>query len=434
MVTTDQNILIPSARRLMTSLRDLGYEFHSAVADIVDNALEAQASRVNIDVEFDGDESWVRIVDNGDGMSRAELTEAMRYGSDRQYKSESLGKFGLGLKTASLSQCQRLSVATRNDSKRREIAAYAWDLEHIAKTDKWEILTLSRLDPRLEEPLFDQTGTVGLWERLDRILGYKHPYSEAARKRLWKLSRDVEAHLEMVFHRFLAGDVRGRKIEMRLNANPITAWDPFARDEKATQILRPERFRVESDRSSGFILVQPYILPHESEFSSSEAFRRASGPARWNQQQGFYIYRANRMIQSGGWSRMRIIDEHTKLARIALDFLPELDDIFKVNVSKMRVDFPQELQNAMAEYLKPTIKKAGDAYRKRNGTPSSTSTEAGKGKHTHDGDAGIKKRLRNYEIKLWRFEELVKTLLQVATSSERPTVVRVVDRLRQQLE
>src|SRR6266542_775915 len=123
--------VIPSARRLIKSLRDLGYDFASAVADLVDNSVSAQATLVAIDVEFEGDDSWVRIAENGIGMTTAELKEAMRYGADRDYGDDDLGKFGLGLKTASMSQCQRLSVASRVNENRADIAAFCWDLDHI---------------------------------------------------------------------------------------------------------------------------------------------------------------------------------------------------------------------------------------------------------------------------------------------------------------
>ncbi len=134
--------VIPSARRLIKSLRDMGYDFASAVADLIDNSIAAQATLVAIDVEFDGDDSWVRIADNGIGMSVPELKEAMRYGAARHYDADDLGKFGLGLKTASMSQCQRLSVASRVNPRCAEIAALCWDLDHIERTNRWEILTL----------------------------------------------------------------------------------------------------------------------------------------------------------------------------------------------------------------------------------------------------------------------------------------------------
>ncbi len=124
--------LIPSARRLMSSLRDLGYDFAAAVADLVDNSITAGADEVRIDIEFDGDHSWVRIADNGTGMTEEQLLEAMRYGSERDYENDDLGRFGLGLKTASLSQCHKLTVATK--SSKGETHVYCWDLEHVGKS------------------------------------------------------------------------------------------------------------------------------------------------------------------------------------------------------------------------------------------------------------------------------------------------------------
>ena len=306
--------VIPSARRLIMSLRDMGYDFAQSVADIVDNSIEANASLVAIDIEFDGDDSWVRIADNGDGMRPDELREAMRYGANREYDLDDLGKFGLGLKTASLSQCQVLSVASRWNSRRADVAAYAWDLNHIERTNRWEILPLERngLGPALRQPLRENTGTVVLWQRLDRLLGYKHPYGEAARKRLSRMCRDIELHLGMVFHRFLSRKAR-RRLRLLVNGNEIRPWDPYCRGESKTKALHKIVFRLEHEGAAGEVVLEPFVLPHQEDFSSPDAFRAASGPASWNQQQGFYIYRADRMIQSGGWSNLRAPDEHTEL-------------------------------------------------------------------------------------------------------------------------
>ena len=205
--TVEVDEVIPSARRLIKSLRDVGYNFTTAVADIVDNSIEAEATQIDIRVEFDGEDSWVRIADNGRGMTEEELLEAMRYGSEREYSEENLGKFGLGLKTASLSQCRRLTVASRNNSSSMNLVARCWDLEHIERENRWEVIRLNgtELEPGITEPLRGNAGTVVLWERLDRILGYKHPYGEPARKRLLTMCRELEEHLGMVFHRFLMG-------------------------------------------------------------------------------------------------------------------------------------------------------------------------------------------------------------------------------------
>ena len=185
MTTSANNLeIIPSAGRLVQSLRDLGYDFVQAIADLVDNSLAAGASEVLIDVTFCGTGSWVRIADNGHGMSRRDLVEAMRFGSHCQYDEDDLGRFGLGLKTASLSQCRRLIVASRTDPQRRKVVAFAWDIDHLQRTNRWEVLPVegSKLDDTIQGPIKGSTGTVVIWKRIDRILDYAHPNGEFAQK------------------------------------------------------------------------------------------------------------------------------------------------------------------------------------------------------------------------------------------------------------
>lgn len=406
--------MIPSARRLIKSLRDMGYDFAQAVADVVDNSIEAKATLVAIDIEFDGDDSWVRIADNGRGMRPDEVREAMRYGAERDYGAEDLGKFGLGLKTASLSQCQCLSVASRWNADRADIAAYSWDLDHIDRTNRWEILPLDRngLGPAIRQPLKDTTGTVVLWQRLDRILGYKHPYGEAARKRLSQTCREIELHLGMVFHRFLMGQVGRRRFKILLNGNEVAPWDPFCTAEAKSKALQSVSVPLEHEGISGEVLLEPHILPPQDEFSSADAFRAASGPANWNQQQGFYIYRSGRMIQSGGWSNLRAPDEHTKLARVAVSFSPKLDEAFKINVAKMRVQMPAQIRDAVREAVGPVIKLAREIYDRKppKGPPNPSSPPSPK-----------EKRLT--------LAEWSKRALAAANTHEKPVVRTVLDRL-----
>ncbi len=365
--------VIPSAKRLIRSLRDMGYEFAAAVADLVDNSIAARANTVRIDVVWDGEDSYVHIADNGSGMTAADLREALRFGSDREYDTEDLGKFGLGLKTASTSQCIRLTVASRQNTSRADINAYCWDLDHIEATNRWEILPVRSADLHdgVRQHLKETTGTVVIWERLDRVLGYKKPDGESARKQLNAMCRELEEHLAMVFHRFLAGEVRGRKLAIYLNNNKVTPWDPFARSESGTQKLEAVVLRLEGENGRSDVIVEPFVLPPQSRFSNADAFNRASGPNKWNRQQGFYIYRADRMIQSGGWSNLRTLDEHNKLARVALSFSPRADDDFKINVPKMRVSLPADIRDDVAKAIGPVIKLANAAYRagERGGTP-----------------------------------------------------------------
>lgn len=379
--------VVPAAARTIGSLRDIGYELPQAVADLVDNSVSAGATTVRVDVTFDGTESWIRIADDGAGMDAATLTESLRYGSTRSYDADDLGKFGFGLKTASTSQCRRVTVASRRAKERARIEVRSLDLGHIERTNRWEILIVDPGDrpAHLVEPLKETTGTVVLWTDLDRVLDYKDPWGGWAKRKLLDLTDDIAEHLGMVYHRFLAGQVRGRKLQILVNDASVEPWDPFCRTELASTPLPEHDLRAAGDRGVGIVHVAPYVLPDKAEFSDTAAWQRASGPLKWNRQQGFYVYRANRLIQWGGWSRIRTVDEHTKLARIAIDFAPDLDSAFGINISKAIVNLPSDLREDLEPITAQVARIAQQRYRKGAGKgrplspPRRDPTPAGKG-------------------------------------------------------
>lgn len=351
----------------MTSLRDIGYDLPSAVADLVDNSIDAGATTVSVEVCRKGEWSFIRIADDGRGMTERVLDEAMRYGSRRSYGGRDLGKFGLGLKTASFSQCRRLTVATRTTT-RRPVRIRRWDLDDVSRRDAWELerLVPSECPPYLTDPLRDRVGTVVLWEKLDRILAYSRPSSEYALRALEAMSESISEHLSMVFHRFLAGETGdGRRLRILFNGEPLEPWDPFARSERTTRKLPEQRLFVDRGDELFAVSVRPYVLPSQLQFSSVEAHAAAAGPKKWNRQQGIYFYRADRMIQSGGWNRLRTMDEHSKLARIAVDIPAGLEDLFQINVAKMRVVVPDELRAQLRALVAGVVNVAQEAYRRR---------------------------------------------------------------------
>jgi hypothetical protein len=376
--------IIPSAARTIASLRDVGYDTPHAIADLIDNSIAAGASQVDVTLEFDGADSWIRVADNGTGMDAATLLEAMRYGSQRDYDEDDLGKFGFGLKTASTSQCQRVTVASRRSPQYARMEVRCLDLEHIEQTNQWQVLVLEgdERPPQVTEPLQATTGTVVLWEDLDRILEYRDPWGEWARKKLLSLAEQVDLHLGMVFHRFLAGDVRDKRLRITVNGSTVQSWDPFCRGETKTEDLPARDFAVAGRDGTGIVRIRPYVLPRQNEFSSDVEWRRASGPANWNRQQGFYIYRAHRMIQSGGWNRMRTADEHTKLARVSLDFFPDLDAVFGINIAKAYVNLPEDLRRQLEPVISQVTRRADQRY--RSGGQSGT----GGGSVAHDSRQG----------------------------------------------
>lgn len=470
--------VIPSAKRLINSLRSLGYEFPTAVAELIDNSIEANATKISIRVEFDGENSWVMIADDGKGMIADELKEAMRFGSNREYNEKSLGKFGLGLKTASFSQCKHWLVATRNNPSDPEIISFKWDLDHVDRTDRWEILPLKNknLDVKVKDFLQYHTGTVVLWQRLDRILEYENPNSEPARKRITSMCRDLEEHLAMVFHRFLMGEISEHKLKIFLNDNEIQSWDPFSRSEKATKDLSPIRIPLEHKGVHGEIVIEPYFLPPQKAYSTPQAHSRAGGPKKWNQQQGFYVYRNNRMIQSGGWCRIRTYDEHTKLARFAVNFSSKLDDAFKIDISKMYVQLPAQIRKDIEDKVQPLVARAREIYdndeKSMPNTPSlNTYTQPAYQqkpvfpneplKIPHEPEMVIRpdnsKRTPVYDFstasagkashpyiiqeetcptkeKMWTIDEIFQELKNTADSSEIQIIERVFSRLREKMQ
>ena len=202
----------------------------------MDNSIAANATRVAIELHFDGGDSWIRISDNGEGMDATTLNESLRYGSARAYDSDDLGKFGFGLKTASTSQCRRVTVASRRSLLRARVEVRALDLDHIERTNRWEILVVEPEDrpALLTGPLQTAPGTVVLWEDLDRILDYKDPWGNWAKRKLLDGAAAIAEHLGMVFHRFLAGDVPGSELEILINGSAVDPWDPFCRTENTT--------------------------------------------------------------------------------------------------------------------------------------------------------------------------------------------------------
>lgn len=357
----------PSASRLTGSLRDIGYDFPTAVADLVDNSVTANASRVNVYTQFEPNGSYVLISDDGDGMTERELIEALRFGTRRTYHQNELGRFGLGLKTGSFSQCRRLSVVTRTAPKRASFRVMTLDLNRIAVTDRWDI-TLGESSPAIERAmglLRESPGTVVVWEDLDRVLPERYAETGWGRRRLRSLATRTAEHLAMVFHRFIAGQVPGRgEVVICVDDEKLQPWDPFAPSESERAVLPAQAFEIETDDASSEVLFTGVVLPSRDRFSSLDEFDRLSGPLKWNRQQGLYVYRANRLVQFGGWSGIRGIDEHTKLARAAIDFNTELDEAFQINVAKMRVELPPVLRQMLERPIHELCVLADDAYRR----------------------------------------------------------------------
>lgn len=404
---------IPSARRLISSLRDLGYGLVDAVAELVDNSIEAGANFVQVNLVFDGDNSYLLIMDNGDGMTPPKIQEAMRFGSKRVYLEEDLGRFGLGLKTASLSQCDEVVVSSRQGTQRARINSLMWSMDHITKVDRWEILKVpaSELPYEIVEHLSKTVGTVVYWRKLSRLMGYRWPTGRHAQQEFDKMVLELKMGLGATFHRFLSGEHRRRCVGIFVNGEPVEAWDPFCRSNPKTDNLPTFEIPVSDGRQSGKLTFRPFLLPTTRSFSGPSEAIRAGGLRKWNKQQGFYIYRAGRLLQSGGWSSLRTSDEHTKLVRIMVDIPHNMDEAFKVNISKMRVVIPREIRVLLMEHLAHVIKAGQEKYRSSN--ESVTAVKFGVDTEQLDLLAS------SFEFNTKRFEEFVLALGDAMSTVER---------------
>lgn len=372
--------ITPSAARLTESLRDIGYDFPSAVADIVDNSVMAGASHVDVAIEFAGEESYVVIADDGEGMTANGLLEALRYGSRRAYGRRDLGRYGLGLKTASLSQCRSVTVITCRRSCTANVTMRTLDLDLIAEWDEWLVVEPREdaIIAKARDRLADESGTLVVWRKLDRVLPEKRPDGGWARRRLDSMAAKTAEHLGIVFHRYLDSE-DGHGLVITVNGRKVLPWNPFAVDEPTCRELSLQRFEVNVGDVYGTVTLRRFVLPARDEFSSHEQFDRYSGPLKWNRQQGIYIYRADRLVQWGGWNGIRGLDEHTKLARAALDFDSDLDSVFNINVAKMRVGLPLQIRQMLERPINELCADADDRYRRasRRVAKEQTSPDSG---------------------------------------------------------
>ena len=331
--------LPPNPGRLIEGLRDTGYNFNTALADIVDNSVDAEASRIVIRVEMDYDgEVMISVSDNGTGMGRSDLRNGMTYGADGASDPSRLGKFGLGLKTASTAYCRRLSVVTKASGSDEPIKA-TWDLDFVAEKQQWKLIENPPTEEEaalLEETAKGSSGTLVIWDKVDRLLKvYAEPGGTHAQKAMKKAIDGFRHHAGMVYQRFLdPDDKRAHNVELTINGEAVAPWNPFCQDEPVTELVADETQQVElSDGSSASFTIRAFVLPRKTEWSSDEA--RSVGRAT-NANQGIYVYRENRLIHPADWLGMYSKEPHFTLLRVEFSFDHELDQAFHVDIKKSR--------------------------------------------------------------------------------------------------
>ena len=329
--------LPPYAPTLIESTRAIGYSLEAAVADIIDNSIAANANRVDI-FFFPVDGAYIAILDNGNGMDEEGLDLAMQYGSknpsDERDKKD-LGRFGLGLKTASLSQCRCLSVITKQGGT---IQGRRWDIDHVAEVGDWSLLVLDEEEmsaiPQYDSLMEYETGTLVVWQKLDRLKAGEINFELALGRKI----DSVREHLSLVYHRYLSGESGITKLKLSINGENVPPLDPFLKS-KSTQPMDDEVLVIRGQK----IIVKPYILPHLSRMSPEE-IKQLGGKDGLRKQQGFYVYRNKRLLVWGTWFRMMRQGDLSKLARIQVDIPNTLDKLWTLDIKKSSALPPAEVR------------------------------------------------------------------------------------------
>lgn len=333
--------LPPYAPTLMESTRAIGYSIEAAIADIIDNSVSAEARRIDIDF-FPIGEAFISILDDGHGMTSSELIKAMQYGSRNPLEERDendLGRYGLGMKTASLSQCRVLTVLTK---KNGVFSGAQWNLNQVQQSEDWTLILLDECEanvyPGYEKLNAYQSGTVVIWQDLDRFAIGESDIAETFTRKM-DLIRD---HLSLVFHRYLSGEPGLNKVDIKMNDQSIIPQDPFL-IKKSTQLMDEEVINVRGQK----VRVKPYILPHVSKMTQKE-IKELGGKDGLRKNQGFYVYRNKRLLVWGNWFRLMRQGDLSKLARVQVDIPNSLDDLWTLDIKKSIATPPEEVKRNLS--------------------------------------------------------------------------------------
>ena len=389
----------PNPKSTINSYRSFGYNLSTAIADIIDNSISANADTIEIDFFWKGKDSVVSILDNGRGMNLEELIVAMTPGSkdpEDLRDEKDLGRFGMGLKTASFSQCKRLTVATKKEGF--ATIKRCWDIDFINSEEEWILLNYISDESYLEKINNIKSGTLIIWELLDRIVGDAKEENEAVKNAFYQEMATVNEHLSLVFHRF----IESKKIKLFSNTYEIEAWNPFLLNLNP----KPEMGQLEVLHNN--VEVTYFILPHMSKISN-EDYEKSGGPLGWYQQQGFYIYRGDRLLVSGDWLGIEKKREYSKLARIAINFPNANDFDWNLDIKKSTATPPIEIRKELERIAKIAVLKSAKIYNWR-GQKTMSSEFAGQSVESLWKDETNREGIKKYKIN--KSHPIIKRLLE----------------------
>jgi hypothetical protein len=353
----------PKPKSTINSYRSFGYNLSTAISDIIDNSISANANEIRLEYEWNGQDSYISIHDNGIGMNKEELVLAMTPGSkdpEEERNEKDLGRFGMGLKTASFSQCKRLTCITKKEGY--STIKRCWDIDYINSENEWQLLDFVSNNSFLENIEKQKSGTLVIWEKLDRIVGTASIYNESVKKVFYQEMINVKNHLSLVFHKF----IESKRVKIFFQNAEIESYNPFLLNlSPKPEMGQPERF--------GNVEITYFILPHMSEIGKNE-YENSGGSLGWFQEQGFYIYRGDRLLVAGDWLGLEKKRDYSKLARIAVNFTNENDFYWHLDIKKSTATPPIEIRKELSRIAKIAITKSAKIYNWRG---QKTITEEG---------------------------------------------------------
>lgn len=341
----------PNPKSTINSYRSFGYNLSTAIADIIDNSISANANTIKLEYKWRGQDSFILVSDNGIGMKKEELVMAMTPGSkdpEDERSEKDLGRFGMGLKTASFSQCKRLTCVTKKENF--TTIKRCWDIDYINKENEWQLLD-NISDKSFLEIIEDQkSGTLVLWEKLDRIVGHAELNNESVKGAFYAEMITVKEHLSLVFHKF----IESKRIKIFFQNEVLEPCNPFLLNlNPKPEMGLPEKF--------GNVEITYFILPHMSEIGKND-YEKSGGSLGWFQAQGFYIYRGDRLLVAGDWLGLEKKRDYSKLARIAVNFTNESDFNWQLDIKKSTATPPLEIRRELSRISKIAIMKSARIY------------------------------------------------------------------------
>jgi hypothetical protein len=341
----------PNPKSTINSYRSFGYNLSTAISDIIDNSISANANEIRLEYKWNGRDSFISICDNGTGMNKEELVLAMTPGSkdpEEERSEKDLGRFGMGLKTASFSQCKRLTCIAKKEGF--TTVKRCWDIDFINKENEWQLLDYVSDNYFLEKVEKQKSGTFVLWEKLDRIVGNADNQNESVKNAFYEEMINVKHHLSLVFHKF----IESKRIKLFFQNSEIEAYNPFLLSLNP----KPEMGQVEN---FGNVEITYFILPHMSEIRK-EDYEKSGGSLGWFQEQGFYIYRGDRLLVAGDWLGLEKKRDYSKLARIAVNITNANDFNWHLDIKKSTATPPVEIRKELSRIAKIAIMKSAKIY------------------------------------------------------------------------